>query len=358
MKEILYRIPAYKMFRAFGYPRILPASYTLGLTYRCNSRCKTCNVYEKKANELSVEEYRKIFAAIGKSPYWITFSGGEPFLRTDIVDIAESVYTMCRPNIINIPTNGLLWQRIPGKVEEILKKCPETDLIINLSLDNTGKAHDDIRGIKDNFEKSMKTYEALRALKYPRLTLGIHTVISKYNVDEFADIHAKLIALKPDSYITEIAEEREELGTIGAGITPTAEQYTKAINVAIAKMKSDKAKGIANIARSFRLEYYAMVKRVLVEKRQILPCYAGFMSVQIAPDGDVWPCCIKANVMGNLRDVDYDFKKVWQSAKANEIREKIRKKTCHCPLANAAYTNMLCNLKTLAKVSARLIAGK
>jgi len=358
MKEILCKLPGYKSFRAFGYPKMLPMSYTLGLTYRCNSRCKTCNVYEKKAVELSVDEYEKIFKSIGHYPYWITFSGGEPFLRTDIADIAKSVYDICRPHIINIPTNGLLWQRIPAKVEEILKSCPDSDLIINLSLDNVGEAHNEIRGIKNNFEKTMKTYNSLRELKYPRLTIGIHTVISKYNVNDFAQIHKKLIELKPDSYITEIAEEREELGTIGAGITPTREEYTKAIDVVISKMKEEKAGGIANIARAFRLEYYGMVKKVLLEKEQIIPCYAGFMSAQIAPNGDVWPCCITSKVMGNLREVDYNFKKVWRSNEAEDIRNGIRNKECHCPLANAAYTNMLCNFKTLGKISARLLSGR
>ncbi len=295
---------------------------------------------------------------MGNSPYWITFSGGEPFLRTDIADIAESLCKICEPKILNIPTNGLLHSRIPEKVKEILKRCPDTKLVINLSLDNTGEAHDKIRGIKNNFEKSMKTYQALRAIKHPNFTLGIHTVISKYNVEEFEGISERLSELKPDSYITEIAEEREELKTIGAGITPSYEQYTRAIDGLISKMKKGKARGLASITRSFRLEYYKLVKRVLVEKRQIIPCYAGFLSVQIAPDGDVWPCCIKTEVMGNLRETGYNIKDVLFTPASDEIRERISKKMCHCPLANSSYTNMLCHIPTLFKVTMRLLAGK
>jgi len=109
-----------------------------------------------------------------------------------------------------------------------------------------GEKHDDIRGLKDNFEKAMKTYQALKELKrYPNLTIGIHTVISNFNVDEFQEIYRELIQLEPDSYITEIAEERVELGTIGEPITPDVERYSKAIDFLRAEMLKKKQSGVA-----------------------------------------------------------------------------------------------------------------
>jgi hypothetical protein len=56
--------------------------------------------------------------------------------------------------------------------------------------------------------------------------------------------------------------------------------------------------------------------------------------------------------MANLRDVNYDFRKVWFSDEAERIRASIRNKECHCPLANASYTNLLMNPRTLTKVGA------
>jgi hypothetical protein len=43
---------------------------------------------------------------------------------------------------------------------------------------------------------------------------------------------------------------------------------------------------------------------------------------------------------------------VWFSSEAERIRNSIRNKECHCPLANASYTNLLMNPRTLAKVGA------
>lgn len=354
-KEIILRIPQYKLFRKYNYPKMLPLNLTVSATYRCNSRCRTCNVWKKKTNEFTADEFDRVFKSIGDSPYWLTISGGEPFLRDDIVQIYCSAYQHFKPEIITIPTNGILYNKIPSKVEEIVKNCPKTQVIINLSIDGIGENHDHIRNVKDNFERAMKTFEALRAFDFPNFNLGIHTVISKYNVNEIPQIYEHLLTKNPDSYITEIAEERVELDTVGSGITPSSEEYTKAIDFLIGKIGHEKHSGVSKLTQAFRLEYYDQVKKVFKEKRQFIPCYAGFASAHIAPDGDVWTCCIRAEPVGNLRDVDYDFKKVWFSDKAYSLRESIKKKECFCPLANAHYTNMLCDIRTMIRVAKRVI---
>ena len=62
--------------------------------------------------------------------------------------------------------------------------------------------------------------------------------------------------------------------------------------------------------------------------------------------------------MLNLRSVDYDFKRVWFSKEADTIRASIKAKECHCPLANASYTNMLMHAPTLAKVGSKVAGAK
>ncbi|KCZ70789.1 putative Fe-S oxidoreductase [Candidatus Methanoperedens nitroreducens] len=353
--EVISKIPQYKLFREYNYPRILPLNLTVSITYHCNSRCKTCNVWKKRTDEFTTDEFDKTFKSIGRSPYWLTISGGEPFLRDDIVEICHSAYNHFKPGIINIPTNGILYNTIPGKVEEIIKSCTGTKIIINLSIDGIGERHDYIRNVKNNFKKALRTYEALRALDYPDFSLGIHTVISNYNVSDISQIYNYFIDKSPDSYITEIAEERVELDTVGTGITPSVEDYTKSIDFLINQVEQGMYSGIPKVMQAFRLEYYNHVKATLRKKQQILPCYAGFASAHIAPDGDVWTCCIKADPIGNVREVDYDFKKVWFNSNAYKQRKSIKNKECYCPMANAHYTNMLCNLGTLVRVGMRAV---
>ncbi len=112
------------------------------------------------------------------------------------------------------------------------------------------------------------------------------------------------------------------------------------------------------MAQAFRLVYYKFVIQELKEHRQIIPCYAGYASCQITPYGDVWPCCILGydKSMGNLREVNYAFRKVWFSEKADDIRKYVKGKNCACPLANAYYTNILCSFKSLLTVL-RILGG-
>lgn len=356
MKMRLFpKILRYPIFRKFGFLSTLPVNLTVSILYSCNSRCQTCNVYKKRVPNLTVEEYDKIFKSLGQAPFWFTISGGEPFLRKDIVDICLRAYENCRPAIINIPTNGILYRFIPDRVEQIVKGCPDTQIIINLSLDEVGDRHDEIRGYKNNYLLTLRTYHQLKSLDYSNLTLGIHTVLSKYNVHNFPNIYQKLIQLEPDSYITEIAEERVELDTVGLDITPSSDEYAKAVDFLSKEIEKREFSGISKITQAFRLEYYQLAKQTLLKKTQVIPCYAGWASAQIAPDGEVWTCCTRAESMGNLRDHDYNFTKVWSTPKAQELRTSIRNKECHCPLANASYTNMLCSPRALARVTQRIL---
>ena len=94
---------------------------------------------------------------------------------------------------------------------------------------------------------------------------------------------------------------------------------------------------------------------VLEEKRQVIDCYAGWASAHLAPDGHVWGCCVRAESLGNVRDYDYDFRTVWFGPEAAAFRDSVRRKECACPLANASYTNMLLEPKTLARVAANMV---
>jgi MoaA/NifB/PqqE/SkfB family radical SAM enzyme len=357
LTKVLPEIPKLKASYVTGRVMTLPVNITVSVSYRCNSRCKTCNVWLLPNDDLKLEEWDRVFESLGDAPYWFTFSGGEPTLRPDLPDMVESAYRHCQPGIINIPTNGILDRVIPGRIERVLQVAPKSEVIINLSLDALGAKHDEIRGVPQNWGRAMSTYRQLKNLKndYKNLTLGIHTVISNYNVESFEELCEFVQReLKPDSYITEIAEERVELDTVGLGITPTAEKYTVAIDSLLESMRDKKITGLAGVTQAFRQQYYELVKRTLREQRQIIPCMAGVASAQIAPNGDVWTCCVRAESMGNLRQHDYDFGSVWRTGKADQLRRSIKARECYCPLANAAYTNMLTHGPTIVKVAGQV----
>jgi MoaA/NifB/PqqE/SkfB family radical SAM enzyme len=315
------------------------------VSYRCNSRCATCGVWKKTSYELSVEEWGQVFRHLGSSLVYLTFTGGEPFLRQDFQQIVEVAATHCRPAVITIPTNGLLGDRILAATEAICRAAPDSQVGLNLSLDGVGEDHDRIRGVPGNWQRAMVTWDGLKALQQNQtnLMLSIHTVISQHNIDQFPETSVRLQELQPDSYITEVAEERVELDTIGWQITPAPEIYRPLADRLSSEARRAAAPGLAAVAQSFRAHYYQLAAATLEQQRQIIPCYAGWASAQIAPDGDLWSCCVRAEPVGNLRDVDYDLGRFWVDdyAPMGLLRRSIAAGDCACPMANAAYTNML-----------------
>ena len=152
----------------------------------------------------------------------------------------------------------------------------------------------------------------------------------------------------------EVAEERSELFNFGSGITPSPKKLRDKLGetVKYLKAKSRNVQGISKLSLAFRLRYYELIPQILESKKQVIPCMASFASCHINPYGELWPCCVLGyeKSMGNLRNFDYDFKKLWKSEKAESIREFIRGGYCSCPLANAHYTNLLLNPKEAIRI--------
>jgi MoaA/NifB/PqqE/SkfB family radical SAM enzyme len=333
----------------------LPVNYTLGLTYRCNARCKTCRIYERDTardalEELTSQEWRKIFLGLGTAPFWITFTGGEPFLHKDLVEIYGDVIEFCQPAMVNIPTNGLLTDRIIESVLLLLAETPsDVQLTVNLSFDHyKPEINDHIRGVIGYTEKGLKTLHGLMSLskEHPNLKIGIHTVVSRFNVSDISNIANYWSSyVEPGMYIAEIAENRVELGTVELPIMPSVLQYQRVLGALI--------NTTAGFKGFLRASYYKYVSTFMESSQNTLQCRAGSLSCQIAPNGEVWFCCIKSQSIGSLRDYNYDLYKLWNDRTAVELRSNI--KGCTCPMANAFYTNLISSPITLLKEGVRQV---
>lgn len=358
MIGVLAKVPGFRLMHALGFPRMRPVNVTVSTNFRCNSRCLTCNVYERPVDELGVDEWDRVFRSIGKAARWFTFSGGEPFLRKDLADVVEAAWRRCRPSIVNIPTNGTYPDRVVAGVERLTALFgKKTSLVINVSLDAVGERNDVLRGLPGDFELAKETFSRLKALRRDNLTVGIHTVISRHNVESFPSIADALIALGPDQYIAEPAEERRELQTMGTGITPKPPDFDRAIGHLEGRLRRREDAGLPALTRAIRLVYYRLARETIRRGEQVVPCYAGIASVHLAANGDVWACCTRARSLGNLRENRYDFRAIWNGEEARRERRSIKARECACPLANAAYTSILVDPGSLLAVGRHLAAG-
>lgn len=365
------RLLSFRLYRWFGFGRFQPITLTFSVTAACQSRCQTCRIGEtfhrhpeRAKEDLRIDEIEKIFASM-HSVYFFNMSGGEPFLRKDLPQIVELACKYLNPRIVHTPTNAILTEKIAGDTRAILKIIerydPNIPFSVKPSIDGVGEKHDKMRGVSGNFKRLLKTIDALKEIEkeYPNFHLELGTVISNMNVNELDDIEDFVHTLGVESYRNEVAEQRTEFFNIGDPITPDAATYQRLIKDFARKVEGNiaKKKSLAKTTEALRVVYYDIAGNILAKKRQIIPCYAGVSNVHINYDGGVWPCCVLGydKPLGNLRDYDYDFQRLWASRQAQDVRKYIKNKQCACPLANQAYSNILMHLPSLFKAGVKMI---
>ena len=361
----------YRMNRWFGRKKFNPMTITYSVTAACQSRCKTCQIGAmfcqdptRPQKDLKLDEIEKIFKSM-KPVYFFNMSGGEPFMRDDLPEIVELACKYLKPRVVHTPTNAILSEKIIKNTEKIIqivrKYDPSVPVTVKPSIDGVGDKHDEIRGVKGNFKCLLKTIDGLKKLeeKYDNFHLELGTVISNFNINDLDEIEDFVHSLGVESYRNEVAECRTEFFNLEDEITPPAEVYQKLIKDFARKVEDNigKKKKLARTTEAMRVVYYDLAGKILAEKRQVIPCYAGVSNVHINYDGGVWPCCVLGyeQEMGNLRDYDYDFQKLWYSDKAFEVRKYIKEKNCACPLANQAYSNELMHILTLVKAGVKSV---
>lgn len=373
LSELLPKTINYRLARKGIVKPASPITLTFSVTAACQSLCKTCQIgklylehKERAKDDLTLEEIEKIFKGMGHI-YFFNVSGGEPFLRKDLPKIVELACQYLKPGIVHIPTNALAPKRIEELTIEILEvmnfMVPQAPLTVKPSIDGVGEQHDEIRGIKGNFQKLEETISRLKEVqnRYVTFHLELGTVVSNFNINNLEEIEDYVHSLGVQSYRNEIAEQREEFFNVGDPITPTGEQYQELMRLFKQKIRDNlkSKRRLARITESFRLVYYDLVSEIMRQKTQVIPCYGGISNVHLNYNGELWPCCVLgyAKPMGNLREAEYDFVRVFYSAQADEVRRYIREKKCWCPLANQAYSNILCHFPSLFRVGQNIMIG-
>jgi len=365
MIRLLPKIIQFKAARKCLIKPGTPLTLTFSITAACQSNCKTCHIglnYQKNPTiqdkDLGLDEIDKIFQTVGHV-YFFNISGGEPFLRKDLPEIIRLACKYLRPNIIHIPTNAIASQAIHDLTDQSLQIIhqfnPNLPLTVKPSIDGIGSLHDEIRGVPGNFSQLISTIDNLKSLekRYRNFHLELGTVISKFNVHHLSAIADYVHSLGIQSYRNEIAEQRAEFFNLQDNITPDVDTYERLIDDFGDKIRGSlsEKRYLTKITESLRLVYYDLVISILRKQKQVIPCFAGISNVHINYDGDVWPCCVLGynRSMGSLKNYNFNFFDLWHSEKANQVRHYIKERNCACPLANQAYSNILCSPKYLMK---------
>lgn len=292
-----------------------------------NAVVHNCNIWEiRPKGELSLQEIQD-FARKNSYFKWIEITGGEPFLRGDIVEIVKAFKESSKGlYILTMPTNSLCNQDMElRKMEEILKLgIPKVS--ITLSLDGYRELHDKIRGIPGNFDRVMNMARRLKEMQkqYKNLFFIFGFTMSKFNQGELSKTYEEVKKELP--WVT--------YNNFHVNVGQISDSYYKNANLDIKAQQEMIANDVKTLLsnRHFELGAIPLVENVflrnLVKYIQTgeSPMKSKSLDASLFLDsyGNVYPSIMWGRKIGNIRDSDYDLMPVWHNAEAMEVRKLIK----------------------------------
>lgn len=313
-----------------------PMAFSFLVTNRCFLKCKHCFYHETIGNEnmkkspfeLTIDEYEKI----SKSMQWFLFGifcGGEPFIREDLHEIINIFRTNNEMPWCDSATNGQMTSEILRQVELICKQDKDKIYSLSFSIDGFESENDFIRG-EGTFKKSLETWKELKKLQkyYPNLELNLSTVLNSVNqgnLDEF--FKWSLNNMEPNRItmlkIRQSPREGEYLKEIESSNYRRVKEVIKsAVDMGLL--------GDINLPQThFSTWLNDYVYETMITGKRSFHCFAGKHGGWIDYNGDVNICEIFGNdndlKLGNLREYDLNFEKIWNSEKALDIKKYMGK---------------------------------
>jgi MoaA/NifB/PqqE/SkfB family radical SAM enzyme len=326
--------------------RVRPPGFSalfLFVTSRCNSLCRTCFYFDRlnSRDDLTFDQIRRISeSAPPFRKLWI--SGGEPFLRPEL---AEIVAMFARNNAIrnvNLPTNGLLPEKIFAAVDQLLATTPATVAIdLNFSLDGLANTHDAIRGVPNNFVRTLDTIRQAekRYRRVRRLRRNVATVITRENYEEIVRLGLFLAGEgNLDGHYFEVVRgqapdpglknlTRPQLELLHRRLLPFHRHYAE-------KLFAHLPAGVRQIATLYylgnlRLHFDLHEKCFDKPAKWPMPCTAGKTTLVVDHNGKFRACELRG-IAGDLNEFGFDTRAALSSQLIRDETAAIARDNCWC----------------------------
>lgn len=295
--------------------RHVPLNVHFDLTYRCNERCVHCYLDHEDYGELSTAEVFGILEQLAEAgALFLTFSGGEIFLRQDLFEILG--YARELGFDVSLKTNAIL---IDVPKARRLRELGVRKVQISVYSDDPA-VHNGITKVKGSLERSTA---AIRLLKSEGLQVKIacplmqQNILSYQGVVSFAEAHGVPYVI--DTTITPKMDGDKSvlaLRSSGAALLPILQN----LSCSDARPAADDSKPQPNLGSvtTSGLESGAY---------DDLPCSAGHNSCYVSPYGDVFPCVQMPLPSGNLRQ--QSFVEIWRDSREMKRVRGIRESRLH-----------------------------
>lgn len=305
-----------------------PSWCTFLVTYRCNARCKMCDSWRvKPGKELTVAQIDEVFAKVGPLDV-VRLTGGEPFLREDMAEIARAVIARSSPLVLHVTTNGSFPDRIARFVDALDGEA-RSRLAFLVSFDGMPEEHNASRGEDVTFDLALGTVRMLVA-RGVRVAAN-HTVISKRSVQDNealrreveplgADVHSVLAYSDSAMYSIKLRGKRAEhlIARGGYPLHPGLEGADVVGFVERELARVDKLRPRERIGKRYYLRGLLARLRADADAKPHPRCVALRSHLRLLPDGRVPVCQFNTETVGNLASAS--FEATWRGPEADRAR--------------------------------------
>lgn len=265
----------------------------------CNSRCQMCNIWKnKKADVISADQLSRVLESdLFSDVLAVGLNGGEPTLRKDLVDIAETVVDrLPKLRTLSVITNSYKLEDVKTRLSELhalVDRTDDVDLDVMLSLDGVGGVHDRVRGRDGNFRRVDETLDFLRnELNLDKIRLGC--TIIRENVFGLRDLHD--YALKRDVYIKyRLGIPHQRLYTTNL-TTPYALSVDETLHV---------CEFLQGVIRHYETQgnqkdfYESLIGQMLYGHPRKAGCDWQHRGVTLTSKGDILYCAVESDTLGS-----------------------------------------------------------
>lgn len=354
-KELLKRYAKLAVGQPFA-----PVLLNILVTSVCDMRCTHCFFTDelddrpRKKLQMKTEEIQKISETLGGNLGVLILAGGEPFTRKDLPEIVRAFYENNRLESVYLMSNGQIQKRIIPDVTRILEECPNLNVAVALGIDGLEQQHEKIRRKPGSWSIAIDTARQLQQIKreYHRLDIQTCTCFMNSNQDTIFEWYDFLkYDLKPDkvnfNYIRPPSADPVELDIDHARYSRLAQMIDD--DSRHAAIKNNYGGNAGYFKAAIDIYMHGLIAKAQEEQKAQMTCYAGTAGGVIYDEGTV-SSCENLEPVGNLRDYDWNFQKLWLSP-AMQARRKKAAEGCFCTHeSNSYYPSLPFNPKHLIQI--------
>ncbi|MCL5239694.1 MAG: radical SAM protein [Candidatus Marsarchaeota archaeon] len=306
-----------------------PYKLNFSITYWCQSRCQHCSIWHiRPKGELTLDEIREL-ARRNRYFQWIELTGGEPFLRSDIVEIAKTFKDECKDlYLLTMPTNSLCNYEMEIKKIEQMAQLGIPNIVITVSLDGYRELEDKIRGVPGNYDKAIRMFKGIKELgrRYNNLLCVFGFTIINANAGQFErtlqEVRKDVPGISYSDFHLNVGQVSDNYyANVNNPIIAPTDLALKDVEFLLNNTRKVRERGVSRSLKTYlEIRYMEGIEEFLKTKKSSVPNRDGELSVFLDSYGNVFPSIMTSRKLGNTRQDGNDIAKM--VASANLVREK------------------------------------